>query len=367
MVNIDIWPPRDWRSQFRSSYYDKLFESKDINIKQIETLHIRGMGRFFPLMILEEFILNRKRRKDALLHITTQMSAIETYNPYVLTFHDMLHLKPKLTGITYSAYKIKKIDACAINADKIITPSIFSMREIQHYFFLNKEKICVVYPGIDLDIFKKTDDKENKLKKYSFDERNFNLLFVGSQHPRKNLKTLISAVEVLKNKYKINGLTLWVVSKFNKENEEKILNFVRSMNLGENVHLLGMIPLDELILFYSQVDVFVLPTLMEGFGLPNVEVQACGCPVVSSNIEVMQETLGDSAALIDPMDPVEMAEIILKIKEDRDYREKLIEKGKANALKFSMQNSVEGTIKVYKEVADKHRSAATEQREIDGL
>ena len=354
VISIDIWPPKSIKSQFFSTYYDNLAKKTGIDTKFIQSLHIRGISKIpFIFGAFNDYTVNMQRRKKALLHIMAQTASVKTWNPYILTFLDTIQFKSQtLLPQKPLRYSLERMRECAIHADKIITISNTSKNDLVHDLAIDNNKIEVIYPGIDLNIFKKTVDKDKILQKYGFysDKAEKNVLFVGADSPRKNLKTLIESINIVKNNYNINKIKLYVISKLNNANKKKMLNIIESKNLASNVHLLGRVPLSDLILLYSKADVFVLPTLAEGFGLPNVEAQACGCPVISSNITVIREVLGNSAHLIDPLNPLEIAHAILNILSDKSYRKLLIERGKRNALRFSMQLSVEKTVDIHRQV-----------------
>ena len=105
-----------------------------------------------------------------------------------------------------------------------------------------------------------------------------------------------------------------------------------------------------LISFYNVAKVFVYPSLYEGFGLPILEAQACGCPVITSNVSSMPEVAGESAILVDPYNVEEIASAIHKVSLDKNLRDNLIQKGFENCKRFSWQRCAEETLKVYEEV-----------------
>ena len=106
-----------------------------------------------------------------------------------------------------------------------------------------------------------------------------------------------------------------------------------------NIKFLGRVSDDELIKYYSNAKGFVFPSLYEGFGIPVLEAQACGCPVISSNTSSLPEVLQDSALFSSPMDSDSFAENMAKIVSDNDLRNSLIEKGYQNMKRFSWEVS----------------------------
>ena len=106
---------------------------------------------------------------------------------------------------------------------------------------------------------------------------------------------------------------------------------------------------DELVaLFYSKANVFVYPSHYEGFGLPVLEAMTLGAPVVTSNTSSLPEVAGDAALLIDPNDPIHLANAVLKVISDSQLRNELIQKGKARAKLFSWDKTAQETLNAYK-------------------
>ncbi|MBW4668615.1 MAG: glycosyltransferase family 4 protein [Cyanomargarita calcarea GSE-NOS-MK-12-04C] len=112
-----------------------------------------------------------------------------------------------------------------------------------------------------------------------------------------------------------------------------------------------MVLSDELVaLFYSRADVFVYPSHYEGFGLPVLEAMTLGAPVVTSNTSSIPEVAGDASILIDPNDPMQLAEGILKVISDRQLRQELINKGKERAKLFSWERTAKETLNAYRTI-----------------
>ena len=147
------------------------------------------------------------------------------------------------------------------------------------------------------------------------------ILYLGGGHKRKNIEGLKKAYEILKSKYNIkHELILAGVDKY--------------ISAEEKWELL------------KNATVFVYPSLCEGFGFPPLEAQSFGVPVVSSNVSAMPEVLGDSAILINPNNPEEIADAIYKVLKDESLRNELIRKGQENVKRFSWPECAKETLKV---------------------
>lgn len=213
----------------------------------------------------------------------------------------------------------------AKKAEKIIVPSQSVKNDlIKFYPAIFKKggtsKIIVIYHGVEI---RNSQPKAGppRSKKY--------ILYLGGYHRRKNIEGLKKAYEILKNKYKIQQeLVLAGVDKY--------------------------ISADEKWKLLKNADVFVYPSLCEGFGFPPLEAQSIGIPVVSSNVSAMPEILGDpsnplgasSALLVNPYSPEEIAEAIYKVLSDENLRNELIKKGQENVKRFSWPKCAEETLKI---------------------
>lgn len=145
------------------------------------------------------------------------------------------------------------------------------------------------------------------------------ILYLGTGHKRKNIEGLKKAYEILKNKYKI-------------EHELILAGVKNHVSKDKKWELL------------EGADVFVFPSFYEGFGFPALEAQSVGVPVVASNISSFPEILKDSALLINPEKPEEIAEAIYKIISNQNLKQQLIEKGYKNIKRFTWEDCAKKTL-----------------------
>lgn len=147
------------------------------------------------------------------------------------------------------------------------------------------------------------------------------ILYLGAEHKRKNIKGLKKAYKILKEKYKIpHELILAGVKEYVDESKKWDL--------------------------LKNAEVFVFPSFYEGFGMPVLEAQSRGVPVVASSVSSLPEILGDSALLVNPYKPEEIAEAIYKIISNPELKKSLIKKGQENIKRFSWQKCAQETLKV---------------------
>jgi glycosyltransferase involved in cell wall biosynthesis len=110
----------------------------------------------------------------------------------------------------------------------------------------------------------------------------------------------------------------------------------------------GRLPVEDIVRLYSHADLFVFPSLYEGFGMPVVEAMACGAPVVTSNRSSLPEVAGDAALLVNPESDEELAEAMARILRDASLRESLRRKGFERAKQFTWERAARQTLEVYR-------------------
>jgi glycosyltransferase involved in cell wall biosynthesis len=125
------------------------------------------------------------------------------------------------------------------------------------------------------------------------------------------------------------------------------LNVLEKLDLQECVHFAGYVPQQELVAFYSLADATVFPSHYESFGLPNIEANACGCPLVTSRTGGSPEAAGNAAIYVDPMDVADIANAIVRVLTDDDLRLTLIAKGYENAARFSWEKTAQSTLEAF--------------------
>lgn len=174
------------------------------------------------------------------------------------------------------------------------------------------------------------------LKKYNLPDKF--ILGVGTIEPRKNYTNLIKAFIVVKRKYP--DLKLVIVGKKGWKFNE-IDQLVKQHKLEQEVIFTGYVNDQDLHHIYHSAEVFVFPSIYEGFGIPPLEAMASGCPVIASNSSSLPEVIGDAGLLIDPKSSPKIADAIVSILETPQLRSTLIEKGFFRSRKFNWEKSAE--------------------------
>ena len=130
----------------------------------------------------------------------------------------------------------------------------------------------------------------------------------------------------------------------------KIFDLIEELNLKNEVIFTDYVSDEYLVKIYNAADLFVYPSLYEGFGLPPLEAMACACPVITSNTSSLPEVVGDAGIMIDPNDVDSLTESMLKILTDNQLREEMSRKSLERAKMFSWKKTARETWKVYEDV-----------------
>ncbi|NJE77285.1 glycosyltransferase family 1 protein [Thermococcus sp. ES12] len=267
----------------------------------------------------------------------------------IITIYDLVPIKFPQThrGDTILAHKYALMRSLRY-ADKIISISYSTKKDAVKYFKISEEKIRVIHLGVDED-YKLLPENEIKKIKQKYNLNYPFILYVGTLEPRKNIPTLLKALYKLKkqglpHKLVITGKKGWKY--------KNIFELISKLNLQRDVIFTGYVPREDLPALYNAADLFVYPSLYEGFGLPPLEAMACGTPVITSNTSSLPEVVGNAGIMVDPYDVNGLAKAIYEVLTNDRLREELRKRGLERAKMFSWKKTAEETLKVYEEVYD---------------
>jgi glycosyltransferase involved in cell wall biosynthesis len=322
----------------------KFLNNSIFDIVRISPLTDKFLGRFVWDHISIGLIC-KKLNIDALLapaHIRPMYAPC----PVIVQVLDMMYHKfPQYWPWWDRSYFKIGVSLLTKRASGIIAISENTKNDLQEILSINENKIRVIYPGVsnefrllnnnDTSIIRK---KHNLFKPY--------ILCVSSFHPRKNLIGLISAFEVVSDKIShdlvIKITSNWRMSVF----KNKIIN----SPLRERIHIIeGLISPLELAYLYNEADLFVFPSLYEGFGFPVLESISCGCPTISTNISSIPEIVGDSAILVSPGNTNELSDAIYRVLSDSELKLELARDGITRAKQFNWKSTAQMVLKLLEE------------------
>ena len=289
------------------------------------------------------------RKKIELLHSIHYTTPLFAPCKRVITFHDMtFFLFPEKHVFIKKIFFRVIIPFSAKKANRLIAVSESTKKDIETILGIDGGKIDVVYETID-KIFRPIEKSfaiSQIKEKYKIKDKF--ILYVGVLEPRKNISTLIKAYANLIFGNKINH-QLIIVGKKGWGCQE-IFKIVQNLNLSKKVIFTGYLSEKELVFLYNGADLFVYPSLYEGFGIPPLEALACGTPVLSSNISSIPEVVGEEGILVNPHNIEEISESMYRVLTDEKLRNVLKEKGIRRAKEFSEEKLAKKTIEVYKKV-----------------
>lgn len=267
----------------------------------------------------------------------------------VVTIHDLLFLRyPHLFNlIDLNIYKQKTRWACK-RADKIIAVSQQTAQDLIDFYRVPSSKIEVVYQGCHPSFREEYDSYvlERIASKYSLPQ-DF-ILNVGTLEPRKNALLILKALTQLRNKTKP---ALVLVGKETKYKEE-LISYARKENLMDQLYFRHNVSFEDLPKVYQLSRMFVYPSVFEGFGIPILEALCSRVPVITSKGSCFDEAGGPHSIYINPNDPEELADAILRIFNNATMATRMTIDGVAHSLKFEEQTLAENMMQVYRKVLE---------------
>jgi len=334
--NIKIYAPfyfNEFLNQFSKQHSD-IVEGKYIKNRIKYSSKIIGL--------INSFLSKNKIKKETpdIYHSTYYGNSLTNLKkiPLVITVHDLVHeLLLKNKGIKGLDDKSKIIH----KADQIITVSQNTKNDLIHYYKINEKKISVINPGVE-NIF-----LNKNYSNYDFLNLKPYILYVGSRHGYKNAKNLL--ISFAKSSKLRNNIKIVFFGGENFNNEEK--KFISTLNLSEKncIQLSG--DDNTLKLLYKNAEVFVYPSLYEGFGSSPLEAMNYGCPVVSSNTSCLPEIQGNASKKFDPNNIENISHALEEVIYSKEIKDNLISKGFEKVKEYSWQKCAEETMQVYKKFA----------------
>lgn len=311
----------------------------------------------FPIRTLwQQFFLGHWLKKDKLnIYLSINgLLPIRCSVPAVSIVHDLIWYHFPQT----EAYHIRLINRFALKrsvrqAKHCICDSEVTKRDLMKYAQIGEEKITVIYAGVD-DRFKPQSQeqilavcKQNGIVPPY-------ILFVGSLKPHKNLERLIKAYQkfCLRLEEKREKIPELVLVGFEERRTAPIYRLIKELRLENRIKFTGYVRDSELVTLYSGATIFVFPSLIEGFGLPLLEAQACATPVICSNAGSLPEVGGESVLYFDPYNIEEMAEQLTKLYLDKALQQTLRQKGFENLTRFSWQKTAHQLLSILTKSAE---------------
>lgn len=308
--------------------------------------------------VLASFPLRVTLAPARLYHLTMQTLAtllrVQKFPaPVVVTVFDIIpYTEPNpLLGNRFKRSAEQRMYQFALQglrrADALIAISAHTRAMLIDCLGFASSRVHTVYPSIDPAQFHPEEVPQEFWTQYGLNPQHRHILYVGSNDPRKNLKTLGRAFAQLKV-HVPNARLVLVGSRPFLPEREQFTALCAESEIERDVVIFDQVNDAELVRFYNAAQVLVMPSLLEGFGLPVLEAMACGTPVVASNRTAVPEVVGESGLLMNPTNVDEMAEALTRVLMDSELRARLAAQGVARARTFSAERMARGMREVYR-------------------
>lgn len=253
----------------------------------------------------------------------------------ITTIHDIIPIVYGERKFLFRVFFYLSILVTCLKSKKIIVDSASTKKDLIRYFPSIKNKIRVIYLGVDFKKFYPIGKKLNK---------KFIIGYIGGLGKRKNVEFLLHVAKKLEKEnilFKIAGKGPCL---------KKLLELKKKLNL-KNVEFSGFIPDENLNEFYNGLDIFIFPSFYEGFGLPVLEAMACGVPVITSNKSSLPEIVGKAAILINPNNMLKIKQAIETVIHDKKLQKEMKRKSLAQASRFSWGKTATEYLKIMKNMS----------------
>ena len=325
-----------------SDFDERLLDGVPVGLLR---LPVSNRSRVLRIVYEERFLPRRLAGFD-LFHAPGYVAPQGLACPVVLTVYDLVALRhPGLARRANAVHYRWRLPRSARAAARVIVPAECVARGVVEHLGVERERVRVVPLGVEARLRPPSQDERGAARTRLHLTRPF-ILFVGNIEPKKNVATLLRAFahvrrDGLPHELVIAGKRGWGC--------REVLRLPAELGIEGDVRFLGYVDEGDLAGLYGAAELFVFPSLVEGFGLPPLEAMACGTPVVTSDAEALLESTGDAAEHVPARDAEALAEAMRRVLGDAPLRERLRAAGLARAAQFTWARTAEATRAVYGE------------------
>jgi len=301
-----------------------------------------------------------KRRKDSIVQVHNQrlgmLLHLNDFSPSVIICHDIIEhvMREYWLELSYRLF-IRFYITGTMKADVVVTPSKQTADDIRRNFRTNPPRVEVIHHGVDRNRFHPV-DRRFFLRHFGLPEDCRYMLYVGSEQPRKNVPAVVRTFIMAHKEFP--DLVLIKVGRADEVKgypvRRQLLDQLSAAGLSKRAFFFEYIPSDLVAAAYSAADVFVFPSLYEGFGMPVLEAMACGAPTVTSNTTAIPEIAGNAAVLVPPTDEEAVLEATLRVLRDETLRAELTAKGLARAEELNWDKAAGELLDIYRQLDPRH-------------
>mgnify|MGYP000009152354 FL=1 len=290
-----------------------------------------------------------KRLGVDLLHCTSNTAPLWCPVPLVLTLHDIIYLEPRQhsspslyqeMGWYYRRLVVPRI---LKKCKKIITVSHFECNRIRQTLKIPTDRITAVYNGYSNHFYPQQKIDMDIIHKY-IPKKDF-LFFLGNTDPKKNAARTLKAYSIYLQQSTVKRPLL--IADLKEEYIDTLLHQESIINIKPNLYFPGYIANRDLATLYNAAFAFLYPSLRESFGIPMLEAMACGTPVITGNTSAMPEVAGSGALTIDPYNPQEITDALLRLETDEYLYQEQEAYGLTRVKQFSWAKTADELVNLY--------------------
>lgn len=316
-----------------------------------------GRNKLIPSKIYSPLWLNfilpryiKKNNIDLFFFPSALVSKVNLKCKTVILLGDVFHkVNKKYHPFLYRKYLDLFLNSSIKRSDFIITISNHSKRDIINFYNIPEDKIRVIYLAADENFKPRSftsEQRERLIKKYNLPSKF--VLYVGNIDFRKNINAILKVAEIFANREKRDIYFILVSGPSRRY--MTIINKKKQKIKKDNIIILNDIEREDLPLMYNLADVFFFPSFYEGFGLPVLEAIQSGLPVVASNSSSLPEVIGEGGIMCNPKDYDAFAKNIIKLLENKNFREEMKKKGIQQAKNFNWERTTKEVVNLFNQI-----------------
>lgn len=344
----------DWNYViYLSEYEPTLCKPK---VKQVILPFKRGvLSRLFMQIYLPFDVIFRKLD---VIHFTKGQASLVPFAKMVLTIHDLTIIHHPGIHSQLSVFYWKRIQPwMARKMHAIFAVSKNTANDIVEYYKISPEKITVIYNTSQFHDYFKNNQTSSSINDKVEHEKDPYILYVGLLALKKNLETLVRAIDHLKSNNKSIPTLFIVGPRYSDSDAGYIIDLIKELNLQDQIIYKGKVSKEDLYQIFKNAMIFVFPSIHEGFGIPCLESMELGVPLIASKTSGIIEVVGDAGILIaDYLSPKEWAEAIHSVYQNKTIRDTLISKGYQRARIIHSKYSPKEAIPIYKSLIKSKRN-----------
>lgn len=295
-----------------------------------------------------------------LLHCTSNTAPFSKKIPLITTLHDIIYMEGSVWSLLMSKaslyqkfgnlYRRIIVRNVVKNSKRLITVSNFEKKNITRFFNLKQNEVHTIHNGVSEQFKISLDTQHIERVKTTYNLPDDYILHIANKDPRKNTKRVLLAYKAYLNEAKAIKKYPLLMLGYKEDDLKVLLNEIGAMDLLKHIVLSGYVVDEDLPLIYQLSELFLFPSLREGFGIPIIEAMACGIPVITSNTSSMPEVAGNAAHLVDPYKIKEITDGMLKILSDENYKNSLITQGLEQSKLFTWSSMATQVLEQYQQV-----------------